>query len=250
MKYRAIGTAFLAGILAAVLLAGTTDGPDHRYVEYGKQFSKYTARVFLPCDGKTCEATATLIDDHWALTAAHVVGTSTSASIWVNGKPFDVDRVVVHPEFKEGGLGKHDIALLHSLEPFAIDFYPPLSTGEEQAGDIVSICGFGIHGDMASGHSKADGIMRAGTNTIDRIDGHLIVCTASPGRSVLEICIAPGDSGGPLFCRGSLAGVNCLTMADAGPLRSKTGEESGHVRVSLYRDWIESVISGKAVDVR
>lgn len=241
MKYRAIATAFLAGVLAAALLAGTTDGPDSRYVRYGEGFAAYTAKVFLPCESKTCEATATLIDDHWALTAAHVVGTATSASIRVGGRAFDMDRIVVHPDYKQGSLGKHDIALLHSPKPFGLSFYPPLSGGGEQAGDVVSVCGYGVHGSMVTGHSAADGRLRAGTNKIERIDGHLIVCTASPGGSVLEYCIAPGDSGGPLFCRGKLAGVNCLTMADSGPLLSKAGEESGHVRVSEYRDWIESV---------
>jgi hypothetical protein len=31
-------------------------------------------------------------------------------------------------------------------------------------------------------------------------------------------------------------------MADKGPLRSRAGEESGHTRVSLYREWIGTVM--------
>ena len=95
---------------------------------------------------------------------------------------------------------------------------------------------------MCSSDLEYDGKLRAGTNHIERFERGMIVCTASPGRSRLELCISPGDSGGPLFCQGKLAGVNCVTMAPKGPLKSRAGEESGHVRVWLYREWIEGVM--------
>lgn len=244
MTHRILLAPLTAGIAAALVLAGTMDDAvdQKKYLNYASGFAPYTARLLVPCESKTCEASATLIDDHWAITAAHVVEGATTATLKVGGKSWPVDKIVTHPEFEPGRLGLHDVCLLHSEDSFDLDYYPELSTGGEKDGDIVSIAGYGVHGRMSVGHTEADGRLRAGTNKIDRIDDHLIICTASPGGSVLEYCIAPGDSGGPLFCRGRLAGVNCLTMATRGPLKSKTGEESGHVRVAEYVEWIKEVM--------
>lgn len=217
-------------------LATTDDAvPDEAFIKYAAGFAPYTAKLKVPCNGKSCEASATLISSHWAVTANHVLGDQESCTLFAGDKSWKIDKIVRHPE-------KADIALLYSEESFGLDFYPPLSGGEESEGFICSIAGYGVHGKMSEGHNKHDGRLRAGTNHIDRFEGDLIVCTASPGRSRYEACIAPGDSGGPLFCKGKLCGINSLTMAPKGPLKSRTGEESGHVRVSLYREWIDEVI--------
>lgn len=241
---KTLASAFAAGVAVAIVLGATTDDSveDRKYLEYAKGFASYTAKVKVPCGEKTCEATATLIADHWAITAAHVVDGATTATLFVGGEPWKVDRIIRHPDFNREPFGKNDLALLHSERSFDLEFYPPLSDGSEKPGDIVSIAGYGVSGGMGSGYDRSDGRLRAGTNHIDRMEGAIIVCTASPGRSKYEICIAPGDSGGPLFCAGKLCGVNSITMAAKGPLRSKAGEESGHVRVSLYRKWIEEAI--------
>lgn len=243
MRQASFAVFLSAAVAVVVVLAGTTDDSidDRKYVEYAKGFATYTARLTVPCGEKRCEATATLISGHWALTAAHVVGDANSATLTIAGKSWEIGRIVKHPEFKDDSMGRNDIALLHSKDSFALDFYPALSDGHEEPGDIVSIAGYGVHGKMSAGHDKHDNALRAGTNHVERFERDMIVCSASPGRSPLEICIAPGDSGGPLFCRGKLAGVNCITMAPKGPLKSRSGEESGHVRVWLYRDWIDEV---------
>lgn len=235
--------AFLLGIPAA--MAGTTDDavPDARYVEYAKAFSTYTAQFRgKDADGKLNEATATLISPHWAITAAHVAHGVSGITLTTGKSSRAVDRVVVHPDWDEGTHGWHDLALLHCETPAGIDYYPPLSEGGEKIGEIVSIVGYGLHGKLTAGHSTYDGKLRAGTQTIERFERTVVVCHAQCGTSTLEFCISPGDSGGPLFAGGKLAGVNSFTMASKGPLKSRQGEETAHTRVSLYREWIKGVV--------
>ena len=244
-----------AGLLLAaavgLLIAGTTDDrhDDAAYIQYGKGFAPYTARVHSCPGDDPWEGTATAIADRWLLTAAHVVGDSENAIARLGDRAVDVEKIIRHPDYRIGKTGVNDLALLRTAQPLGLDFYPPLSDGGEKKGDVCSIAGYGCHGFMKDGHTKYDRRLRAGTNHIESFDAATqnIHCTASPGASPLEIFIAPGDSGGPLFCRGRLAGVHSLTYAErpksqAGqPPRSQTGEVSVHSRVSVYRQWIEEV---------
>lgn len=233
---------FLA--MSTFCMAGTTDDgvPDARYVEYAKPFSPYTARLTGTTERDTqFSATATLVADNWAVTAAHVASGAKTMVIEVGGVSRAASKVIVHPGWSDDVMGVDDIAMLKTDEPWGLDFYPQLSSGDETVGQTVSICGYGVHGKMSTGHSDHDGRLRAGTNTIHAFMKSSIVCYAERGSSPLEFCTAPGDSGGPLFANGKLAGINSFTMAPQGPLKSKYGEESGHTRISLYRDWIKSV---------
>lgn len=236
--------AFLLGVPAA--MAGTTDDAvdDARYLDYARAFASYTAKATgRDSQGRRNEATATLIGPHWAITAAHVVHGVNEIALVSGDTKRPVAKVVMHPDWSaEEGHGWHDLALLRCDEPLRLDFYPPLSTGDENVGQVVSIVGYGIHGRLSEGHSTYDGKLRAGTQTIERFERTVIVCHARCGTSTLEFCIAPGDSGGPLFAGGKLAGVNSFTMAAKGPLKSKAGEETAHTRVSLYREWILGVM--------
>jgi len=220
--------------------AGTTDDsvPDSAYIAYADGFRPYTARLRgTASDGRQHIATATLIADHWAITAAHVV--HEVSGIVVNEHA--IDRVVIHPEWNDR-FGEHDIALLHSERSFGLDFYPPLAKTRHNVGQTVSIAGYGVTGRLSGGHGEHDGLLRAGTNTIVRYERHMMICDARRRSSPMEFCIAPGDSGGPLFANGELAGINSLTMRDKGPLLSREGEESGHTDVSEYAAWIQEVI--------
>jgi hypothetical protein len=75
------------------------------------------------------------------------------------------------------------------------------------------------------------------------------------GFEKLEVGVAPGDSGGPGFIDGKVAGVHSFgfthfcegvtngTDISCG-LNSSYGEMSGDTRVSTYADWVDGVIAG------
>lgn len=229
------------------VLAGTTDDrhPDARYLDYATGFAPYTLRLVAMDPAKrVMTASAVAIAPHYALTAAHVASEIASCTLSSGANVTNVRQVWVHPDWREDNLGVADIAVLRTQEAFGIGYYPPLCDGGERLGGVVSIAGYGITGRLSTGHTHADGRLRAGTNTIERFERAVIVCLAFPGSSPLEYCIAPGCSGGPLFLDGKLAGINSYTSRDAGTgsLRSSTGEESGHTRVSLYREWILGIV--------
>ena len=236
--------AALIFVLALPAAAGTIEDsvPDSRYVEYGRAFSTYTARFKgTAADGRTHSATAVLIAPRWALTAAHVAEGCDGVTLRYSGdRSQSIGKVVLHPEWGNK-IGYADIALLQADDDFGLNFYPPLSEGGE-VGRVASVAGYGVTGPLSYGHRLADGQLRAGTQVVDRIERNCLICDLTRRGSVLEYGIAPGDSGGPLFVDGKLAGINSYTASPRSYTRSQYGEESGHTRVAMYRDWIRGII--------
>lgn len=75
------------------------------------------------------------------------------------------------------------------------------------------------------------------------------------GFGDLEVGVAPGDSGGPAFIDGKIAGVHsfgfthgCAVVTNRTDvdcfLNSSFGEMSGDVRVSFWASWIDAAVSG------
>jgi hypothetical protein len=245
---------FLAAMLAsAVAAAGTIDDgkPDAAYVEHGRRFSAHTAQ--MACrrpDGLWQRATGVAIAPRWVLTAAHVVDQTEAQRVnFDDGRERQIDLVVCHDEFVSGRFGWGDLALCRTDADLGLDWYPVIAEGQE-VGQLAQIAGYGVTGRMSIGHSISDQRLRAGTNHVDRAERGLLVCRADRNGSPLEICIGPGDSGGPLWIGSGggarLAGIHSMTMRDVGtgPLKSTYGEESCHTRLSLYLDWIANVIGG------
>jgi hypothetical protein len=246
------GAALIAGLVAVVASAGTIeDGiPDARYREYGETFAAYTCRlVGKNTAGRPQVGTCTLIAPHWALTAAHVIEDMSESGVLTAAGHHPIDQTFKHRDYA-GKFAEHDIALVHVVRPFELAWYPPLTDGSEQAGAVCTAAGYGVTGRLSTGFGPGDNAIRAGTMRLTETERSVWVCRITRGGSPLPFCIAPGDSGGPLWAQAAdgrtvLVGVNSYTAKlGKGPVRSQVGEESGHTRVALYLDWIRE-IAGK-----
>lgn len=235
----------LLAVICSISSAGTRDPnkSDEKYIEYGAKFSCVLRLKCVAPNGTLYYASAVAIDNEWILTAAHVLIHSNDINVLVENSPVKVDRVIAHKDFIPANYGFYDIALCHVEKPFNLTFYPELYTEKDEVGKVCSIAGYGSFGTFDTGITGSDGKRRAGSNIIDVIDRHLLVCTASKSNSIdltdLEYIIANGDSGGGLFIGNKLAGINSCVMAIDKKTDSNYGDESGHTRVSKFVDWIK-----------
>jgi hypothetical protein len=236
-----------------VTWAGTRDPdtPDSKYVEFGKQFP--FVRRIRSRDPKLTDSDSTaywygsavLIKPHWILTAAHVIEHGVHPTILSDNTSteYPIIWMRMHPEFKNEKHGYYDIALGYSEKDFNLDFYPMLYKGADEAGQVVTLAGFGFIGTFHSGMDVSDGKRRAGSNKISGVDREVLICDPSKqGKTALEFLITPGDSGGGLFIGNKLAGIHSFLIAVDGKPNGTYTDESAHTRVSLYADWVESEI--------
>lgn len=233
------------------LYSGTIDPSvsDSKYVKYGEKFEYVGMLCGTYEDGTRFCASAVAIDDHFILTAAHVVKDSNSCMFTVKDKSYCISDVIYHKDFNTGEFGTADIAIGYSKESFNLGFYPPLYTEEDEVNKVCCISGFGITGNFNTGSVLSDNKRRAGSNTIDYIDKNLLICSPSKrgekGYTSLEFLIASGDSGGGLFIDGKLAGINSCVTAVGRPPKSVYKDESGHTRISKFINWIREYKDAK-----
>lgn len=237
--------------LSAVLLCGGTIDPrasDSKHIEFGKKFPFVARLLCRTRDGsREHDGSCVLVGSKWAVTAAHVVdGMDEWVVVTDDGKRHEVSGVSVHQDYKSGLFSKGDIAVCRSKDDFGLKWYPPLYDRDDEKGRVATIAGYGMSGTLSSGRSnQSDGIRRAGSNVVDEVEEGYVVCSTGRGVATsLEFLITPGDSGGGLFIQNSLAGINSHVSARGRePPRGVYGEESGHTRVSEYREWIEKEMS-------
>lgn len=238
-------------VAASPALGGTIDDSkgDAAYLAYGATFGEYVVRVTGPNrDGVPLAGSGTMLSPHWVLTAAHVTSDMIAVDVVTPARRHRADRVFAHREYR-GDYGWHDIALVHVVDPFAARVYPALSDASERLGAVAAAAGYGMTGSLANGLQTGDGRLRAGTVFLGAIERGVYVCPIRRDAQAgpLPMCIAPGDSGGPLWATAAdgstrLVGVNSyVARTGGGKARYVVGEESGHTRVAIYLDWIAEV---------
>jgi len=200
------------------------------------------------------DGAGTLIAPQWVLTAGHVARTirSDPPAFRVGDRDRPIRRVFLPPGWTEG---PGDIALIELVDPVTEITPIPLFRGRDEAGRIVTIVGDGDPGDGRSGPRRNDGIRRAATNRVARVDADWIVVTFDPPGAAtdLEGISGPGDSGGPALLKVGddyqVAGVS--VWGSEGPDRrdghpGTYGDLDGFTRVSTFLQWIDDTLAGKS----
>lgn len=225
---------------------------DSRYLEYGEKHH-CVVPIYGDCEdvkgGKKLKfaASAVVIGPRWIVTAGHVAKGTSGVKVKVRGKEHNIVKIVVNKHFDEENVGLYDIAIGMSEKDMVLDFYPEIYEGDDEEGKVASMCGYGSSGTLSSGAHKYDGKKRAGSNIVERVDNHVLVCSAGGSKMTeLEFVIAHGDSGGGLFIDGRLAGINSFVMATDGSPNSDYGDECCHTRVSIFAPWIRGHMKGES----
>ena len=223
---------------------GSPDISDSKYVEYGEKFPS-VVRICGSYKNNPQEqycGSAVIISPHYIVTAAHVVRDSRICHIILDGKKYEITKIISHKNFEQDELDSADIAIGYSPEVLQLESYPELYTEDNEKDKSCSLAGFGFAGNFNNGSTFSDGKRRAGTNIIDNAHKGLLFCSPSKphdkNKTSLEFLIASGDSGGGLFIGGKLAGIHSFVFADKKP-KSDYLTESAHTRISTYVGWIE-----------
>ncbi|MGC9455411.1 MAG: trypsin-like serine protease [Phycisphaerae bacterium] len=192
----------------------------------------------------------------------------------------------IHSQYDPGSWWSNDIGIieLERAAPAAATRYE-IYRGSGESGATVELAGYGRSGTGDEGDVLSSGTKRAGLNQIDDIntfdgnggddipdgtqlnmdfDNGLAANDAfdffydMPGLGLGEdeVFIAPGDSGGPSFIGGQVAGVHSygVRMSNRlgkpprnsdinGSLDASFGEFASDTRVSAYQAWIDYYIA-------
>ncbi|MBY0505723.1 MAG: trypsin-like serine protease [Bryobacteraceae bacterium] len=205
-------------------------------------------------NGALCSGVA--ITPTVVLTAAHCIGglatsaTATFTDSGVNTAIFNVASFLVHPSWTNNPLDDVDLALVFLTSPLAawVSMYQ-LYNDTDEIGQNYLVAGWGAmaSGGAAQGSAGAAGTLRVGNNVWDStfqfyrpLRSDLLISTFDgPGvNSVFrEATVAPGDSGGPSFLNGRVAGITSFIAAPTTPTGAY-GDLNGMTRVSSHLTWI------------
>lgn len=231
--------------------------------------SAFPALADMPGEGH-----GVLIAPRWVLTAAHAAPMEgMDAEVQVNGQPYRVARVFVHPGYRRlpDALGQaalasgnpgpihaflaasDDIALIQLETPVNGVAPVPLYRCDDEAGMIATLVGKGATGTGSTGLAPGAshrGVPRRAENAVTggnerylwyRFDGPAVGLP-------LEGVIGNGDSGGPLLIRdqGGWQVIGLASWITAVPEHALDagfyGQVVHNVRLSRYTAWIDSTM--------
>lgn len=232
---------------STVLFAGTIDprNSDNEHIELAQEqrFGCVAPLISKKNDKITSTSSCVIIKPKFALTAAHIfsnIPQDHAFYLLLNDKAYLVEEVICHKMFQPNKMGFYDIALCKTSEIMDTTSFPDLYKSKQELLKKVYICGYGLTGTFDTGSKIADGRKRAGTNLIESIKNHSLICSPShsPGSN-LEFLISHGDSGGGLFIDNKLAGINSYVYSTDGSPDSSWKDKAGHTRISLFLEWIK-----------
>lgn len=183
-------------------------------------------------------------------------------------------NIFIHPDW--GGFGDGDLAILElvSAASEAAERYD-IYRNTDEIGQVSTKVGYGLSGQGNQGFNPRQfpfGVKRSGQNVYEVLredfllydfdsglpenDAFGFVGIPNLGLGLQEVSTAPGDSGGPTFINGLVAGVSsfgacfiefsCIVPPDIDNQRNASfGEFGGDTRVSTYASYIDGVLAGK-----
>jgi hypothetical protein len=238
----------LARLLAAGAIAAAFPAcalfvrADRDDAEYRELASGYASAVPLGPYGE-----GALIAPRWILTSGDVARAMREAKgtlrLRIGEAERDVQAIFTPPE--------GDIALLLLREPLeGIDATPPYREDDE-ARHAVVIASHGAAGRIGEPAVLRDGKARAGINTVDRVEAHVLGLRLKgpDDASDLQGAAGPGDEGAPAFLekKGRLF-VAGIAQGPRGGGVPRLGDWDLYARVSSYAGWIDEAMFRAASD--
>ncbi len=213
-------------------------------------------------DNKICMAT--LINSHWAITAAHCADQTPlldtyrrhgEYQVTIADQAYKVAELVLHPRYDTGNELKNvDLALIR-LDRDVHDIVPiNLNRNTDEANQVFSLLGWGFTGIGTVGMKNNDGKFRRAQNRAVVADQWLEFVfddPRQPGNLALGLEGVPGlgDSGGPALLEVGnslvLAGIALgeLEVGEPPLAQGLYGTTQIYERVSSHLDWIDAVVS-------
>ncbi len=274
-RFGLVGTAGLlvAALFCASASAGTIldNVSDSAYRSLGQEerYQSVGQVSLLATDGYNYLGSGVLIDSKWVLTAGHIVYDAVSLDFHIGGQTYAASRMIAYPSYNGSDLS-YDIGLVELGGPVTGVAAAVRYTGKNELGAAGTFVGYGTTGDGQTGGTTFDGQKRAGQNSIDvafvdtggrknwRVfgvdfdspDGDASLWGSSDPLA-LEYLINFGDSGGGVFLdeggQTYLAGIHSFIVdQNVDGLWGDYGDYTGHVRVSAFNGWIDSIVGGSA----
>ncbi|KAL1923865.1 uncharacterized protein VTP21DRAFT_6900 [Calcarisporiella thermophila] len=219
------------------LTVDSTGNSLNKRINYGEPISDAWIVKILHSENKAMTCTASMINERFALTAAHCSDAPERLLVSsANGTIYTVMRTIDHPEytvFSSDNL--HDIALLRINGTYESEVFPSLATREYQKGTPLIVAGFGASKIPGYNENRKYALSTENSIAFYNRDGKVILNEKEvvvSGQSVLS-GFRKGDSGGPSFLRENgkpvLIGVHSQHDSD--------------ISVAKYRSWIEENIA-------
>jgi hypothetical protein len=240
--------------------------------KYRVPASEFPALVDMPGEGH-----GVLIAPQWVVTAAHAVTwQSEIKQVTIAGVPRDVERLVIHPGYKKPPQklldqalatwdwtlfrallsSSDDIALLKLAQPVTDVSPVAINKSDDEFGQIIKVIGKGATGNGVTGYEFSSSHrteLRRAYNKVTSADGRWLCYTFDKPSDALPLegGSGSGDSGGPVLLQTEkgllLAGLTSWSDPQStNRTPGRYGQITCNVRLSHYKDWIESIISAQS----